>query len=104
MDPSEIYFFDQLAVIRDRYQIVEKTKITQYFEKLVNVVQDDESENIRGLYEEIKRIFDLLIIFTPDAELSFIAAPKKKTNFQQIDNIKPQRDASSSIGEISDEE
>ena len=81
MDRSECYFFDQLEVIRDRFKIVEKTKITQYFEKLVNVVQDDESEKIRDLHEEIQRIFDLLIIFTPDAELSFIAAPKKKTNF-----------------------
>ena len=104
MNPQECYFYDQLEVIRDRYKIVEKAKITQYFEKLVNVVQEDESESIRALYDDIKRIFDLLLKFTPDVTLSFIAAPKQKTNFENIDNIKPVRDASSSIGTISDEE
>ena len=104
MDPQECYFYDQLEVIRDRFKIVEKTKITQYFEKLVNVVQEDENEQIRGLYDEIRSIFELLMEFTPDALLSFIQAPKKKTQLQYIDNIKPMRDESSSIGEISDEE
>ena len=41
------YFFDQLEVIRDRFKIVDKSKIAQYFEKLVNVVQEDENEGIR---------------------------------------------------------
>ena len=70
----------------------------------MNVVQEDESESIRALYDDIKRIFDLLLKYTPDVTLSFIAAPMKKTNYQHIDNIKPVRDASSSIGTISDEE
>ena len=72
MDTEECYFFDQLEVIRDRFKVVDKQKITQYFEKLLNVVQEDENQEIRDFYGQIKKLFDMLSNSGQDA-------PKKQT-------------------------
>ena len=103
-DPEACYFYDQLETIRDKFKIVEKEKITQYFDKLVIVVEQDENENISKLYGQIKKIYDLLKVYNPDSRMSYASAPRGKKEFQSIDNMKPSRDHSSSIGEISDDD
>ena len=106
-DPTVVFFYDQIETICAKFKIVEKEKIMQYFEKLVSVVGEDDKEEIRRLLPQIKRISELLIAYRPlgsqRASQASMSQHKKK-EFESIDNMKPRRSASSSIGEISDEE
>ena len=47
MDTEDCYFFNQLEVIRDKFKDIDKQKTTQYFGKLLNVVQADKNAKIR---------------------------------------------------------
>ena len=81
-DPTSCYFYDQLETIRDRFKSVEKAKITQYFDKLVVVVEQDNDENVRKLYGQIKKIYELLKVYSPlERTSSHLSAPRGKKEF-----------------------